>query len=84
MTATSKSKLSIGDAFSRVAFWQLMAFVFLGCRITSYNVCYTKLLRIPPDRRNVLDKLKGIGAVPNIVDERSNNSTTQTKSYNFV
>ncbi|TFH14644.1 MAG: hypothetical protein E4H02_09490 [Lentisphaerales bacterium] len=31
MTATSKSKLSIGDAFSRVAFWQLMAFVFLGC-----------------------------------------------------
>lgn len=31
MTAGSQKRLSIGDAFSRVAFWQLMAFVFLGC-----------------------------------------------------
>ena len=53
---TAFTGLALGGNISAVSFLQipvsilsgLVLGVLLGCRITSYNVCYTKLLRFSP------------------------------------
>ena len=39
--------LTVGSTYALIAIGYTMVYGIIGIRITSYNVCYTKLLRRP-------------------------------------